>query len=213
LKKLYLKASDSNIKFLVTIFFLLSFAEIKPQNFKLGGSFGLMLGNKYLAYNLGPTVNIEYLLEVVPISINGCVRLHLSELNDETYKFSWGYTYTIYSLGTIIKYYPISWDIEPYIALGLFYNFNNVESSGHPAFINGYLVGQKIVEYNFATEITGGLILSAKTPANLFVEVTQTFNKPNYDLIMIDSDGNKTTKNEEFNFNSLFLKLGVLFSL
>lgn len=201
------------VKITILIVFLMNFAYTNSQSFKLGGSFDLMLGNKYLTYELGPAVNIEYLFEAVPISINGCVRLHLSELNDETYKFSWGYTYTIYSIGSIIKYYPINWDINPYIALGLFYNFNNAKASEMPSFINGYLVGQNIVEHNFSTEISGGLIFSARDIINFIFEVTQTFNKPEYDLILIDYDNNKTIKKAQFNFNSLFLKLGVRFGL
>lgn len=200
-------------KVLISLVFLMSFTYTNSQSFKLGGSFDFMLGNKYLAYELGPAVNIEYLLEAVPISINGCARLHLSGLNDETYKFSLGHTYVIYSVGTSIKYYPISWDIEPYIAFGLFYNFIKTNSSGHPSFINGFIVSPNIDENNFSTEITGGLILSAKTPINFIVEVTQAFNKPDYDLILIDYDNNKTTKKEKFNFNSLFIKLGVRFGL
>lgn len=77
----------------------------------------------------------------------------------------------------------------------------------------GSLLSSNIVEHNFSSEITGGLILSAKTPVNLFVEVTQTFNKPDYDLILLDSDYNKTTRKEKFNFNALFIKLGVRFGL
>lgn len=46
-------------KFLVSVIIFLSFAEIKPQDFKLGGSLDLMLGNENLAYELGPAVNIE----------------------------------------------------------------------------------------------------------------------------------------------------------
>jgi len=199
-------------KIIVLIFYFCIL--VSAQNFKLGGSFDFMLGNKNLAIEVGPAINLEYLLDVIPISINGCVRLHYSELNDNTYKFSWGYTYSTYSIGTIIKYYPITWDIEPYIALGLFYNFNNAKASEMASpFINGYTVGQKIVEHNFSTELTGGLILTAKTPINLFVEVTQSFNKPDYDLILLDSDNNKTTRKEKFNFNALFIKLGVRFNI
>jgi hypothetical protein len=172
-----------------------------------------MPGNKNLTIEVGPAINIEYSLDAFPISINGCVRLHYSELNDETFKFSYGYAYSIYSAGTIIKYYPIKWDIVPYIALGLFYNFIHTNHSEMANFINGYIVSQKTVEQNISTEITGGLILSAKTPVNLIVEVTQSFNKLDYNLIPSDSDHNTTTRKEKFNFNALFIKLGVRFGL
>ena len=200
-------------KFLVSVIIFLSFAEIKPQNFKIGGSFNFMLGNKNLAYELGPAINIEYLFDDLPISINGCARFRLSALNNDTYQFSWSNDYTIYSLGTIIKYYPYKWDIEPYIAYGLFYNSFNSNSSGHPTFINGFIISPKIDKNNLSSEITAGLILTAKTPVNIVFEVTQSFNKLDYDLIMLDSDYNKKTLKEEFNFNALFIKLGVRFSL
>lgn len=202
------------VKLFVLLIFVMNFEYISPQSFKLAGSLDFMLGNKDLAIEVGPAINMEYLFESLPISINGGARIHYSVLNNNTFKFSWGYSYTIYSIVSSIKYYPFSWDIEPYIAFGLSYNFiNKNNSSGHPYFNNGYIVGQNIVEHNFSSEITGGLILSAKTPVNLFVEVTQTFNKPDYDLFIIDYYNNKTTKKDKFNFNSLFIKLGVRFGL
>ena len=202
------------MKRIIFVFIIFIPYYTSSQSFKLGGSFDLMLENKDLAHELGPTVNIEYLFESLPISINGGARIHYSAINNETYKFSWSYNYIIYSIVTSIKYYPFSWDIEPYIACGLSYNFiNKNNSSGHPYFNNGYIVGQNIVEHNFSSEITGGLILSAKTPVNLFFEVTQTFNKPEYDLIFIDYDNNKTTRKEKFNFSALLIKLEVRFGL
>lgn len=120
------------VKLIVLMAFLINFEYTIPQSFKLGGSIDFMLENENLSIEIGPAINLEYLLDAVPISISGCARLHYSELNDETHKFSWGYSYTIYSIGTIIKYYPINWDINPYFALGLFYNFNDEESSGMP---------------------------------------------------------------------------------
>lgn len=199
--------------FLVTALILMSFVEIKPQNFKLGGSFDLMLGNENLSVEIGPAINIEYLFDALPISINGCARIHLTELNDEKHKFSSASGYTIYSIGAIIKYYPFIWDIEPYIGYGLYYNFYKVKGSEMQHFVNGFLTSPVIDKNNFSSEITVGLTLTAKTPVNLIVEVTQSFNKPDYDLILLDSDYNKTTRKEEFNFNALFIKLGVRFGL
>jgi len=202
------------MKRIIFVFIIFIPYYTSSQSFKLAGSLDLMLGNENLSIEIGPAINLEYLLDAIPISINGCVRLHYSELNDNTFKFSYGYSYTIYSIGTIIKYYPIRWDIEPYIGCGLFYNFNNSNASEMPSFISiGYFKGSKIVEQNFSSEITGGVVLTAKTPVNFFIEVTQTFNKPDYDLILSDSDLNKTVTKEQLNFNSLFIKLGVRFGL
>lgn len=200
-------------KLIIALLLVVSSPTSNSQTVKLGGLFDFMLGNKNLTHELGPDVNIEYLLDGIPISLSGCVRLHLSELNDEKFKFSRGYTYNIYSLGIVVKYYPIRWDIEPYIGCGLFYNFNNSKASEMPYFINGYLINPNIIGYNFSTEISGGLIFSARNPINFIFEITQSFNKPSYDLILLDSDNNKTIKKEQFNFNSFFIKLGVRFGL
>jgi hypothetical protein len=202
------------MKRIILMVILLNFVNISPQNFKLGGSFDFMLGNENLSIEIGPAINLEYLLDAIPISISGCARIHYSELNDETHKFSWGYSYIIYSVGAIIKYYPIRWDIEPYIGYGVFYNFTNSNASEMASFTSiGYLIGSNIVKHNFSSEITGGLILTAKTPVNLFFEVTKSFNKPEYDLILLDSDNNKTARKEQFNFSALLIKLGIRFGL
>lgn len=34
-----------------------------PQSLKLGGSFDVMLGNENLSIEIGPAINLEYLLE------------------------------------------------------------------------------------------------------------------------------------------------------
>ena len=186
---------------------------ISPQSFKIGTSFDLMLGNENLSIEIGPAINLEYLLYASQVSITGCARLHYSELNNNTFKFSWSYSYTVYSIGAIIKYYPIKWDIEPYLACGIFYNFIDKNSSEMPTFINGYIVSTNIVEHNTSTEITGGLILSAKTPFNIIVEITQSFNKPAYDLVQMDFNNKITTSKEKFNFNALIIKMGIRFGL
>lgn len=202
------------MKRIIFVFIIFIPYYTSSQSFKLGSSFDLMLGNENLSFEMGSAINLEYLLNAIPISIIGCVRLHYSELNDNTFKFSYGYSYTIYSIGTIIKYYPIRWDIEPYVGYGFFYNFNNSNATGMASFTSiGTLLSSNIVEHNFSSEITVGLVFSAKTPLNLFVEVARTFNKPDYDLILLDYDNNKTIKKEQFNFNSLFIKLGVRFVL
>lgn len=202
------------VKLIVLIIFLTNFICIYAQSLKLGGSFDLMLGNENLSIEIGPAINIEYLLDAIPVSINGCARLHYSELNDNTYKFSWDYSYTVYSIGAIIKYYPIRWDIEPYIGCGLFYNFNNSNTLEMPTLLNGYLVSPNIDENNFSTEISGGIVLSAKSPVNFIFEVTQTFNEPQYDLIRGDYEGKLiSSEKKTFNFNSFLIKLGVRFGL
>ena len=185
-------------KVLISIVFFTNFIFINSQTLRLGISGDFLVGNKYLDYQIGPTFRIEYSPIDIPFSLSGSTRFYLAQLSDENKNIS-GETYTVFSLGVGINYIPINWDIKPFLGFGVLYNANEI-------------IGFKNFN-NFSTEMTVGLILSAKTTINFIVEVTQTFNKPNYDLIMIDSDGNKTTKNEEFNFNSMFLKLGIRFSI
>lgn len=202
------------VKLIAIIIFLMHFVCTYAQSLKMGGSFDLMLGNEYLEYEIGPSFNAEYLLKSIPISITGCLRVHFSEPNNDTYKFSWGFTYTIYSVGTIIKCYPIRWDIEPYIGGGLFYNFNDASVSEHPSFINGNLVSPIIDANNISAEISGGIVFSAKSSVNFILEVTQTFNEPKYDLVRDDYEGKLiSSEKKTFNFNSFLIKLGVRFGL
>ena len=87
------------------------------------------------------------------------------------------------------------------MGVGVFYNVYNLKHSGnvHPSFSwVVYLPGS--VEDNVTTEITAGIKFSANSTINFISEVTKTYNKANY-------------KSGIFNFNSLFLKLGLLFEI
>ena len=195
--------------FIIIIFFQVTNTA---QDLKLGGSLDFLLANKYKNYEIGPGIMLEYSFKDIPFSIIGTARFHLSELSEES-KFSFGYTYTVATVGTSIKYSPLSWAIQPYISGGIFYNFNDMKSSGNPTLYNGYLFAQDNLKNNIAFEITGGLKLSANTPINFIVEITRTFNKPHYDVVVNDPDNKLSSKEAKFNFDSLFLRLGLLFTL
>jgi len=199
--------------YLVLIIIILFNTCINSQSLRLGITADFLVGNKYLNYEFGPALVLDYSFRNIPVSIQGKARFYLSELSEEN-NFSAGYTYTLSSVGVSINYYPIDWDIEPYIGLGIAYNFNDLQQSGNAHFLSeGTIRGPGNLENNFSTEITGGINFSANTPINFIVEVTQTFNKPSYNLGISDKDYNQTIQKTNFNFNSIFLKLGLLFRI
>lgn len=182
------------------------------QDLRLGGSLDFLLANKYKNYEIGPGIIFEYSFKDIPFSIIGAARFHLSELSEDN-KFSFSYAYTVTTVGTSIKYSPVRWAIQPYISGGIFYNFNDTKSSGNPTLYNGKLFALDNLRNNISFEIAGGLKLSANSPINFIVEFTRTFNKPNYDFAVSDPDNNLSSKVIKFNFDSLFLSLGLLFML
>lgn len=170
------------------------------QSFRLGFTADFLVENRYLNYEFGPAIIIDYSFESIPISIQAKTRFYLSELSGEN-NFSAGYTYTVSGIVMNFNYYPIDWAIEPYLGFGIAYNFNDLRMSGnmHPL-INGTIAGAGKIKDNISGELTAGLKLSANTPINFIAEVSQTFNKPKHG-------------ENQFNFNSLFLKLGLLFQI
>lgn len=185
---------------LISIITIISNTCINSQTFRLGMTADFLVENKYLKYEFGPALVGDYSFENIPISIQGKTRFYLSELSEEN-NFSAGYTYSVLSFGVSINYYPIDWAIEPYLGLGFFYNINELHMSGNisPG-IGGDINLPGKLENNFSAEVTGGIKFSAKTPINFIVEVTRTSNKPNHE-------------NGQFDFDSLFLKLGLLFQI
>ena len=198
-----------------TLFFLLFFIPINAQSLKAGAAANFLIGNKYLDYQFGPSIFVDYPLKGMPLIIQGNIRFYLSELSNEE-NFSGGYTYKEFNVGGSINYYPIDWVIEPYIGLGVFYNFNNLSLDGilSPSY-DGTTRSANNIENNFSTEITGGIKFSASTPINFIVEITQTFNKPTYALVTWsrNSQNNLAVNKKKFNFNSLMLRMGLLFRI
>ncbi len=200
-------------KLILFLILLVSIAYSQPL--RLGIKADILTGNKYLNYEIGPDIELNYFLKKLPVSINACTRFYLGELSNEN-NFSFGHTLTVTSLGISLNYYPLTWPIEPYVGAGVFYNIINLMSSGNPVFIDGTTRGPINVKNSLSEEITLGLNFSANTPINFVVEVTKTFNQPEYTLYISDSrlgSYSNTYKKEHLNFNSLFLKLGLYFKL
>jgi len=203
-------------KLLFTIMFLISSICLYSQPYSLGIKANILTGNKNLNYEIGPSVSIDYRFNQVPFSITGNTIFTLSELSNKN-NFSTGFSRTALSLGIRINYYPLVWVIEPYIGVGVFYNFNNINSSGtlSPS-SDGFIRSPKNIKNNFSSEITVGINFSTNSSINFIFEVAKTFNKPTYDLKTTDTKGVKyitTFSKETFDFNSIFIKFGLYFKL
>ena len=197
------------------LFLMLLAGAVYSQPLRLGIKADILTGNKYLNYEVGPDIELNYFLKRLPVSINACTRFYLGELSNEN-DFSNGFTLTVSSLGISLNYYPLTWPIEPYVGAGVFYNLINLMSSGNPVFIDGTIGGPSNVKNSLSEEITLGLNFSANTPINFVAEVSRTFNQPEYTLNKSDSRSNTysiTSMKEQLDFNSLFLKLGLYFKL
>ncbi len=198
-------------KLMFIIIFLTNGIYLYSQPFRLGIRADILTGNKYLSWEGGPSLTLDYSLKDISISLQGSTRLYLAELNSS--KFSAGFTYSDLSFGFSVNYYPIHWAIEPYIGLGIFYNINNLIQSGNSSpFYNGTFIYPSDVKNNFSEEITLGIDFSANTPINFIVEITHTFNIPGK-LITFDSINEKIIKEGKLNFNSLFLRIGLSFTI
>ncbi len=207
------------MKFNVTYIFviiLLSNVCIFPQQLKLGVKADFLTGNKYINYQLGPAVALDYSLSQVPVSVQGTVRFSLGEFSSENH-FSTGQTFTVFSAGLAVNYYPVTWAIEPYLGAGLFYNSNSIQSSVTPSpDFSGNMYFPTALKNNISGELTLGIKFSANTPVNFITEITQTLNRPGYILKTLNNNNgiySEIKKEEKLNLNSLFLKLGLLFNL
>lgn len=198
------------MKKILLIFILLS-GFTYSQNFNLGFTADILAGNKNLNYQVGPALIAEYLFKDLPISVRANARFYLGELTSDG--FSADYTYSNFGIGPSIGFYPILWSIEPYIGAGVYFNSNNFTKNGNQSLLHDGtlgLVGN--VENNFSFEISVGVKFSAKSPINFIVEVTQTFNHP-ADYIIMDGYSDKKLSEKKLDFNSLILKLGLLFRI
>lgn len=194
--------------FLIVIFYPIL---LNAQNFNLGFTGDFLTGNKYLKYQVGPSLIAEYSFKDLPLSARANARFYFGELTSEG--FSAGYTYTDFSIGPAIDFYPFEWAIEPYFGAGVYYNSNKFTKNGNQSLLyDGTLRLVGNVKNNISLELTAGVKFSAKTPINFIVEVTQTFNKP-ADYIIMDGYSDKILSQEKMDFNSLILKLGLLFRI
>lgn len=192
------------------LIFMLGCSVINSQSMRFGIAGNFLVSNKYYTYQFGPSALAEYSFKDIPISINGSIRVYISELSKNHLP---GYNNNILSIGTSINYYPLKWSIMPFIGIGVSYNSNSLKPGGMPAFVNGNILSVRNADENISFELTGGIKFSAASPVNFIVEVTQTFSKSG-EIIITNNITQKIEDKKEINiFNSLFLKLGILFQI
>ena len=181
---------------IIFLFILIASSATYTQTIRLGLTADFLVENKYLDYEFGPSLTAEYRFQYLPISIQGKTRLYLGELSEEN-NFPAGFTFSNVSVGINFVYLPIRWDIDPFVGLGIYYNIYDLKVSGNRFYgPDDRINSPGKFNNNLSFEITSGLKFSANTPINFITEVTKTFNHV----------GN-------VNFNSLFLKIGLLFKL
>ena len=183
--------------------FLVANTIIYCQDIRLGGGIDILLSNKYLDYEYGLNLFLKYPFHNVPLSIQGGIRFSISTAGS--------YSRTNFNFGISTHYYPVDWDISPYIGLGAYYNSNNISLEGMPGYLDYRGVTLKRVENNISGELISGVKFSTDSPTNFYIELDYTINKPEYTLVYIDTG--EEAKKDKFNFNSLFLRLGLHFRL
>lgn len=200
---------NSKTILLSILFFITGTTQINSQSIKLGLAGNFLVGNKYYNYQLGPSLMGKYSFESLPVSMIVGIRFYTSELDND---YLPGYSNNVFSFGASIYYNPIHWAIEPYVGAGVYYNSNRLKPGGMPASVNGAIISVKNADNNISGEITVGITLSANDPLNIVVELTQSFSKP---AILVASDEVNNTLNERSIkiFNSLFIRVGILFKI
>jgi hypothetical protein len=195
------------------IIILLALVQAQSQTLKLGIAGNIMISNKYLDYQLGPSVLAEYFFDNIPLSLKSELRYSLSDVSD--YKsLSYNYSLNTFSFGVSANYYPIEWAIEPYVGFGLFFESNNLSKEGNPfTYEDGTLRYLDSDDNSFAPEAKLGIRFSAKSKLNFFIEMTKTFSGTVHYQIY-DAAAKMLLNQEDINLNnSLSVRLGLIFSI
>ncbi len=139
-------------RIIFSLFILIITSASFSQVIKLGGTIDILTGGKNISYMVGPNLLFEYIFEQLPISITGSTHFYLSELSNEN-KYLSNFTYKTFGLGISIKYYPITWSIEPYIGFGSTFNTNNINQPGNAQFIDNRQILLREVKNNISEEL------------------------------------------------------------
>lgn len=200
-----------------TILILILLSSLSfSQTSGIGFTADFLTSNQNLSYQVGPSLMYDYSISSIPVTLRGSIRYYLGEVTPG--KYSIGYTYTNFSVGASLNYYPIKYDIEPYLGAGIYYTSNGFIGEGNRNGpysegdgLTSHLIGN--VNNNAVFELTLGLKFAANTSINFITEVTQTFNHPADVIVFNDTPYWHEVSRSSLNFNSLILKLGLLFQL
>ena len=165
-----------------------------------------MLSNKDFDHQFGPALVLDYSFKHLPISIQAGTRFYITLIS--SHSNSTENTNHHISIGASINYFPVVSETEPYIGLGAFYNFNNVEGVGNESG-NTFL---SLPKGNISAEIIGGVKFFADKSFSLILEAAQTLNNTG-SISTFDAETYKVIKKEDISLNSFFIKVGVLFRI
>ena len=194
-------------KIILIVFILIGNNCINSQTVRAGTTINISLGNTNLDYQFGPALVLDYSLKDLPISFQLRTRFYITAIDSK--RLSAAYSNNLFSIGSLINYFPIVSKIEPYIGLGLFYNSNNFAQDGNAT-------GESFLNYsessNFSGEIIGGIKFFADKSFNSIIEVTRTLNNTGK-VSTYDLEHKNVIKEEDISFNSIFIKAGILFKI
>lgn len=198
---------------LIFIFLLFSLTSF-PQGLQFGFGGGFSIGNKNLDYQFGPSIIADYTFYSIPVFIRVNGGYYLSSLNSAN-EISWDPTNNLVRLGISAGYIYKGVKNSPYIGLGCNYDINSIHTHGNPArFYNGSLYGFANVKDNLSYEIKAGVKFFAKSKTSVIIEVSRIFCRPEYERRIFNMTTNEfSVKQEQFDFNTFILKVGVLFAI
>lgn len=188
------------------MFFLFLAPLIKSQSLNFGIGFSYYLPNTEI--NTGGGANLFAETKIYNIfTLRGSGSFILSEFSTKNQELKTDQYYqTQIEIAGIYK--PISWNIEPYVGVGLgYYNPEN-QQSGNANVINGFPVGIKDIKSGVGANILIGLDLSPKSKVNFIVEFKRTFFKTNFTYVL-----NTNEFMENINLSSNTVSLVVRFGI
>ncbi len=187
------------------------------QSSSIGFTGDFLTGNENLSYQVGPTLIYEFPLAKLPLAIRGNLKFHLGEVTPG--KYSVGYTYTNFSAGVSINYFPIQYAVQPYLGAGIYYTSNGFIAEGNKSGNTGSEgagLTYHLIENvnNSATyELTFGIKFAASSAINFITEITQAYNHPGDVVVYYDDPYWHEVSRSQLSFNSLIIKLGLLFQI
>lgn len=172
-------------------FWLIIFNSVfYSQQLKLGGTANFSVSNDSITYLFGPGLRFEYKFIDLPISVQGSTNYYIGEIKDVG-------NITCAALGASLNYFPIKAFIEPYLAIGIFYNFYHTDDG-------------PITHNNISGELKFGLNLSPKNKINIITEICYDINQlplTTYNYLIMK------VSNHNVNLNTIIWKFGLMTEL
>ena len=193
---------------LSTLVFSLSYS-VYGQSVKLGASIDITVSSWGSEYLVGPNVLIGYAFDNMPITLTLETHYYGGEVNDKYVKT---HSFNTLGIGLTMRYFPISWAIEPYFGYGFTYEANEISQNGNTYFIDNKMVSNIKIKNSYSNEIILGVLLSAQSRINIFFEYSFVINNPNVEVVLEGLQNAQIIK-YKMDFNATFLNFGFLVEL